>query len=180
MLIPLGFLAGSGGGSETDYELIATAFGTGSSGTITFSSIPQDFKHLQIRYTAKNSTNQSAIFLQMNGIGSGYAIHYLRCTGTTASSNFGTSLGYIEMLGAMATSTTASEVAGGIIDVLDYVSTTKNTTTRAIYGNTTSPQNIYLTSGLLNNTAAINALSFIASGGAFSTLTRFSLYGIRG
>ena len=33
----------------TSFDSIASATGTGSSGTITFSSIPQTYKHLQIR-----------------------------------------------------------------------------------------------------------------------------------
>jgi hypothetical protein len=182
MLIPLGILAASGAGFVDAYERIATASGDGSTtGSITFSSIPQTYKSLQVRYTAKNVTNNSGIFIQMNGIGgSSYATHNLRGDGTSVASSFASSQAYIEMTGAQATSTTAGVVVAGVIDILDYASTSKNTTVRALYGSDTTPRGIYLRSGLLNSTAAINSISFIGSAAAFSTLTRFSLYGIRG
>ena len=41
--------------TPSSFESIATVSGTGSSGTITFSSIPATYKHLQIRYIGKTN-----------------------------------------------------------------------------------------------------------------------------
>jgi hypothetical protein len=182
MLIPLGFLASSGGGFETDYELISTAFGTGSSGVIDFTSIPATYKHLQIRYTTKNSSSSTQMNITMNGVTSGvYMRHSLLGTGSAVSSTASlTSQTAIQLFQSMASSTTASAVAAGVIDILDYSSTSKNTTIRALYGMADNINRIYLSSGLYNQTTAVSSLTLTASVNNFAALSRFSLYGIKG
>ena len=65
---------GAASGAGTSFESIATATGTGSSGTITFSSIPSTFKHLQIRGISRNSANSIGALMQYNSdTGSNYA-----------------------------------------------------------------------------------------------------------
>ena len=182
MLIPLGILAASGDDFVDAYELIATAFGTGSSGTITFDSIPQDYKHLQIRYTAKNTSSSVRILIRMNGISSGvYIRHTLKGDLSSAESSSSTaSRTEIEMFESMTTSSNANVAASGIIDLVDYSSTSKNTTLRALYGIIDSQLGINLLSGLYNQTTAVSSLSLLSSANNFATMSRFSLYGIRG
>lgn len=184
MLIPLGILSAAGvSGFSSDFELITTAFGTGSSGVITFTSIPQDYKHLQIRYTAKNSSTATQMNITMNGITSGvYIRHSLLGNGTgaatsTASSTSQTSIQLVE---SMANSTTANAVNAGVIDILDYTSTTKNKTIRAFYGMVDNITRVYISSGLYNQTTAVSSITLTASANNFASLSRFSLYGIRG
>jgi hypothetical protein len=109
---PLGILsaAGAGVGVAGDYELIATAFGTGSSGVISFSSIPQEYKHLQLRYTAKNSSTATQMNITLNGITSGvYIRHSLFGNGSTVASNASsTSQTAIQLVESMANSTAGS------------------------------------------------------------------------
>jgi len=180
-VIPLGILAAAGGAVAVgSYDLIATANGTGSSGTITFSSILQDYEHLQIRYTAKNSSTAVDINVRMNGAtGSVYARHSLLGNGSTASSTAVTSQTSIPMVDSMASSTTTGLTSAGVIDILDYKNTSKNTTLRALYGQTGNINRVFLTSGLYNATTAVTSLDFITASGNFATVTRFSLYGIR-
>jgi hypothetical protein len=185
MLIPFGVLSAAGAGGEPvfvdAFEHISTATGTGASGTIEFTSIPADYKHLQVRYTAKGTTTSNNMEMRMNNITSAsYARHSLQGSGSTDSSNSSTSQTLMNFLSAMAGSTTAGRVASGVIDILDYASTSKNTTLRMLYGQTGATNVVVLASGLLNNTAAIDRLTFIAGAGSFTTVTRFSLYGIRG
>jgi hypothetical protein len=182
MLIPFGILSAAGvvEGGPT-YELIATSFGTGSSGVIDFTSIPQNYKHLQIRYTAKNSSTATQINITMNGITSGvYARHSLLGNGTSASSTNSTSQTAIRLVESMANSTTANAVNAGVIDILDYTSTTKNKTIRALYGMADNLSRVYLSSGLYNQTTAISSVTLTASANNFASLSRFSIYGIRG
>jgi hypothetical protein len=72
----------------------------------------------------------------------------------------------------------------GIIDIQDYVSTTKNKTVRSITGNNSNNVNtgyVSLASGLYRATTAITSISLIdASAIAFGTSSTFALYGIRG
>jgi hypothetical protein len=186
MLIPFGVLSAAGAGglvAASDYELISTAFGNGSSATIDFSSIPQTYKHLQLRWTARNTGNPSAgfqsIYLRFNDQASSiYASHYLRGVVTSRSSAAYTSATEINLRDSMALSNdSAGAVHAGVLDILDYVSTTKNTTIKAIYGKE-SLVNLY--SGFMNNQAAVTKISLIAALGAYSTISRFSLYGIKG
>lgn len=164
------------------YELLATANGTGSSGVITISSIPQDYKHLQIRYTAKNSSASSQMNIRMNSITSGvYMRHTLRGNGTAASSTAsGTSQTSIQLVEAIANSTVANAVNAGVIDILDYTSTTKNKTIRVFCGMADNLNRLQLSSGFYNQTTAVTSISFIASSGNFASISRFSLYGIKG
>lgn len=181
MLIPFGFLAASGVAPGT-YELIATAFGTGSSGTITFTSIPQDYKQLQIRLTAKSDTTEDIIKITMNGITSGvYIRHSMRATGNGVTSLATTpSQTSISLASIMSASTTAKAFGAGVIDILDYASTTKNTTVRGLYGFTDSTNRVSVGSGLYNQTTAVSSLTLTAPTGNFTSSSRFSLYGIRG
>jgi hypothetical protein len=72
---------------------------------------------------------------------------------------------------------TTGVVYSGVLDILDYVSTTKNKTVRAIYGHHSG---VSLFSGFINNQAAVSKISLIAGLGAYSTISRFSLYGLKG
>ena len=68
-----------------------------------------------------------------------------------------------------------------IIEILDFNSTTKNTTIRTLMGYASSnEQRVRLSSGLYNKTDAITSVSVVSWGGnTFSSGSRFSLYGIR-
>jgi len=183
MLIPFGILSAAGvSGVTGTYELISTAFGTGSSGVIDFTAIPQEYNHLQIRYTAKNSSSATQINITMNGITSGvYIRHSSLGNGSAASSTASsTSQTAIQLVESMASSTTANAVNAGVIDILDYKDTNKNTTIRAFYGMADNVNRVYISSGLYNQTTAVSSLTLTASANNFASLSRFSLYGIRG
>jgi hypothetical protein len=181
---PLGILSAASVGpvAEGDFELIATGFGTGSSGVISFSSIPATYKHLQIRYTAKNSSSATQMNITMNGVTSGvYMRHSLLGNGSAVSSTASsTSQTSIQLVESMANSTFANAVNAGVIDILDYSSTSKNTTIKALYGMADNLNRLYLSSGLYNQTTAVSSLTLTASADNFAALSRFSLYGIRG
>jgi hypothetical protein len=184
-LSALGIFSAAGAGGVVaggDYELIATAFGTGSSGVIDFTSIPATYKHLQIRYTAKNSSSATQMNITMNGVTSGvYMRHSLVSGGPSVVSNAsGTSQTAIQLISSMSNSTTANAVNAGVIDILDYSSSTKNTTIRGLYGMNDNAIAICLSSGLYNETTAVSSITLTASANNFASLSRFSLYGIRG
>lgn len=183
MLFPLGLLSQGGGAAAGSFELIQTVNGTGASGVIDFTSIPATYTHLQIRYTAKNTSTNADLNITFNNVTSAsYARHHLVGNTTALASAAVSSTSNISLLDAVAPSTTANVTANGVIDILDYANANKNKTLRAMYGlvQAYTTSRIYLASGFLNSTTAISSIKLTASGNNFSTVSRFSLYGIKG
>jgi len=186
MPFSLGFWAAAGGssGGGSAFELISTAFGNGSSTQIEFTSIAQTYKHLQVRYTVlmPSGGEGAAAFMRLNsdnGSTGNYAYHYLRGNGSAVSSGNATSAGYMSFANPV-TGIDSSIWNIGVIDLLDYKSTTKNKTMRALTGMAgpfTSNRDIEIASGLWQSTAAITTIVLRFSGFAPTSASRFSLYG---
>ena len=187
----LGALVGSYAPVATAFDSIATVTSTGAPGsTITFSNIPQTYKHLQIRYIAKDTYTGGAvniIYMSVNSTNSIYSKHNLYGNGTsvTASAAANGSQSYILLDYAMAQgASTANMMAVGIIDIHDYSSTNKNKTLRAITGydyNSSSPTGVVsLNSSNINTTSAITSILLGSQGDAFTSSSVFCLYGIKG
>ena len=167
-------------------EPIATQLLASATGTITFSNIPQTYKHLQLRVFGKSARASfgDTLFVKANGdTGANYYGHYMIGNGATASAgSYGSTTGvYIgQVAGASAN---ASTFGATIIDILDYSNVYKYKTFRDLDGMDNNDTNgaMVMRSGLWNNTAAITSLSIVTdSGSNFTTNSRFSLYGIRG
>lgn len=182
----LGFLAVAGAGSSVsqDYELISSQILSTNTATITFSSIPQTYKHLQIRYIARNSNTSSEFTFRFNNISvANYATHRLRGNGTNVFSTASASNSSISFDFATPVNSSAANLfAGGIIDILDYTSSSKNPVLRSLYGivDNAVGSAVQLRSGIYPSAQAITSVSFDAGGFNFVTNSRFSLYGIRG
>jgi hypothetical protein len=172
------------------YESISTAI-VDSSGaaSITFSSIPQNYSHLQIRGLAR--TNRSAgstdtLFVRLNGeTGNNYTIHDIYGNGSSANAENGVNTGYIKGFQVGSTADASGIFGLGIIDILDYTNTNKRRVVRIFGGvntNDAGNENIQLSSGMLTNStsALTSVLLYPGSGTAFEQHTHFSLYGIRG
>jgi len=181
-------ITGSGGASLSSYESIATATGTGSSDTITFSAIPSTFKHLQIRGIARSagvSTSLTNLLLRFNSdTGTNYVFHYLLGNGSAASATGFTTQTSIQMReGLIRASMLANTNTVYVIDILDYGSTTKNKTTRTLAGieenDTNTASRINITSGLWMNTSAVTSISLVSASGNLDSTTTFALYGIK-
>jgi hypothetical protein len=168
------FLAGNA--PQRTYELISTATSTGSS--ITFSSIPQEYKHLQLRIVASNTGGFNSLAMRFNGITTGsYDRHRLVGNGSSVLSQNQISQTSI-YIGQ--NPVTASIFGVAITDILDYTSTSKNTTVRSFSGvRDTSSTDVRLESGLFRNTSAITSIDLFMDGTSFAS-ARASLYGIRG
>ena len=179
--------------ATNSYESIATVLvGSGGSSSISFTSIPSTYKHLQVRGIARSTRTDFAIdqlYTRFNSdSGSNYAWHWLNGTGATANTDAGTSA-TIMNLGWFATNASASVTnafGGFVIDVLDYANTSKYKTVRTLIGNDLngggSPftGNVSLISGLWQNTAAITTISFDPSAADFAQYSQIALYGIKG
>jgi hypothetical protein len=186
MLIPIGFFGG--GGSAGDYEQIATAFGTGSSGTISFTSIPQGYKHLQIRAVGRNSQSGSSdrLAIRFNSqTGYTYSCHRLVGNGSTVTSAANTTTDAIDAGYITGPSSGADRFGVQIVDILDYSSTTKNKTIRSLSGAVdpgVSGSFVSLHSGMFyGNQNAVTSIQLTTLNVLnWTTTSRFSLYGIKG
>lgn len=162
-------------------EPIATTLvGVGGASAVTFSGIPQGYKHLQVRGIATFSSGTNAIILQANGdTGNNYAWHQVYGTGAATGSNGATSTSTANISVAPDSGTT---IGTFITDVLDYTNTSKYKTYRSLTGYDNNGSGVIaLRSVLWMNTGAITSLSLkYDTGVSFAQNTRFSLYGIRG
>ena len=176
----LGIIASSISGNLSSYESIATVSGTGSSGTISFTSIPSTYSHLQIRAISLVATTDQILFMRFNSdTGSNYASHLLTGNGVGAgASNALTSQANMKVFGqTYALGTTAP--TGTVTDILDYANTNKYKTMRSFGGtDRNGTGEVQLASGLWMNTAAISSIQ-LTTGANFTTTTQFALYGIR-
>ena len=165
----------------SSYESIATTTLGSASSTISFTSIPQTFKHLQVRYIAQNTVANYFVKMQFNSdTGTRYATHYLNGNGSSASASASTG-----DTGLFLPRTNTSYFSGGVLDILDYTSVDKNKTTRAIGGfDANGSGNLDFNSGLWTpaslGSGNITRIDFILDAGNYATNTQFALYGIKG
>ena len=169
----------------SSYESIATYTPSGTS-TITFSSIPQTYTHLQIRTFTRDAGNDDSMSVRFNGDSSGtsgtngnYSTHVLYGNGTSASSLGYTYTNY--MLNWFC-NPNSNGFGVGVLDILDYTNTNKYKTIRGLGGYDTNGGNgqfVQLTSGNWRNTAAINSIT-VYTNYNMSSGSHIALYGIKG
>jgi hypothetical protein len=186
----IGIIASSGGGVANSYESIATVtVGAGGASSVSFTSIPATYQHLQIRGIARNNSGTSGLaFIRTkfnsDATSGNYYGHYLYGSGSAVSAAAAAG----QTNGAIAgfvgnNSNTASSFPTVIIDVLDYANTSKNKTTRALTGGDFNDVNggVALISGLWMSTSAITSIEITSdSGTGLVQYSSFALYGIKG
>jgi hypothetical protein len=169
-----------------DYESIATTTLGSSAATITFSSIPATYTHLQVRGIARDTsagTTEIDIIMRYNGdSATNYAFHYLYGNGSVAG---GAGLGTRSdpRAGLAVNNGAAANIFGVVVaDILDYKSTNKYKTTQVLAGtDRNGGGTVVAESTLWMNTAAITQIDLTVSGGSsFTANSQFALYGIKG
>jgi len=181
----LGSLSSGVAVSTSSYESISTVtVGSGGSSSISFTSIPGTYTHLQIRGIARTvnaGTGASLIFVRANSdTASNYSAHYLGGDGSTAYA--GAAANQTNMYNGIAVDNgyTAYTFSGFVLDVLDYANTNKYKTLRALSGGDGNGLGeIYLFSGNWRSTSAITTLTLNANTN-FAQYSQFALYGIKG
>jgi trimeric autotransporter adhesin len=165
----------------TSFYNIATVTGTGSSNTITFSSIPQTYKSLQLRIVSNDAAGNINQITYNSDSGANYAFHRLYGNGSTA--NAGGQTGYSAVGTANYSGSQTNIYPASIIDIIDYASASKYKTTRWMFGHDTngvSTTIIQLGSGLWLNTAAITSITITNNGSAnWTSSSIFALYGVQ-
>lgn len=162
---------------------------SGGASSLVFSSIPQTYKHLQIRGTdqqnyGSNDSGYTGIQLnstntakwnrhQMWGTGSSVAAY-----GLGASNNNWGTVGASGLVG-----TRTQYFAANIIDIYDYTSTAKYKTVKAFGGLDlagASGSNIGIYTSTWQDTAAVSSITMNGSNGPFKVGSTYTLYGILG
>ncbi len=161
-------------------ELISTAYGNGSSSNISFTNIPQGYKHLQVRMTVRSTNNLTyGDYGTLGFNGTGGVSHFMYGSGSSVASGYQNWSSLIERIPN--TYDPSGTFAPMILDIVDYNNTSKYKTTRLFSGwNGTSYRAVFLYSGLWQNTNALTQLDIGTAGIAWATGSRFSLYGIKG
>jgi hypothetical protein len=169
------------------WESIQTfTVGSGGSSSIDFTVIPSTYKHLQIRWLARNASNSpyqaSAVFLRMNNdTSSTYWNHGLYGNGSSAGAFSQSNTGYMNIIEAIANDASANIFSAGVLDILDYADTNKNKTVRSFFGvDKNGSGGVSLYSGSWGSTSAINRLTLIPQTSPFQQYSSFALYGIKG
>jgi hypothetical protein len=164
-------------------ETIASTLVASATSTITFSNIPQGYKHLQLRLMSRHSATGSYIKVSFNGdtSTSSYTWHYLSGNGTAASSG-GAATGTYPGCVINNVGGTSTAYAAVVMDILDYTNTNKYKTTRTLGGADYNGSGaIDLASSLWLSTSPINSISMsYDQNDTFAQYSRFSLYGIKG
>jgi hypothetical protein len=166
-----------------DFESIATTtVGAGGATNITFSSIPQDYTHLQVRGIHRSASTSGAVDMQFNNdTATNYVRHFLLADGTTFTTGVTTSASFFRILNSTTSASLSNCFGGFIIDILDYTNTNKFKTIRSISGvDTNSAGVVEFRSGNWLTTNAITSIKIYSSAGnnlaQYSTVT---LYGIK-
>ena len=162
------------------YSIATVTLGS-SSATISFSSIPSTYKHIQIRFSALFASGGNVASMQFNSdTATNYSWHNIYSGNSTIGAQGSANATSIrvtpQLYGEVATYPNVS-----IIDIIDYANTTKYKTMRSIAGsndNTTTQSGIDLFSGSWRSTSAITSIDITNASVNFQSGSTFALYGI--
>jgi hypothetical protein len=188
----LGVIASSMQTISAAFDSIQTYTLSSAQTTITFSSIPSTYKHLQIRgfwrgnratypvsgtnMTFNSDSGSNYSNHEIIGQGGGNLTSGVQVGGSASTTSIG--------VGQPGTSVTYFTTA--IIDILDYANTNKYKTARCLMGNDINGTvagyggSVGLYSGSWRNTNAITSISFnVSDGSQWQQYSSFALYGIK-
>jgi hypothetical protein len=163
----------------TDYQSIATTTAGTSTTTLSFTSIPSTFSHLQIRISGGNGSGQNVRMQFNSDTGLNYMTHRLSANnGTSVSSGVtGPSWDFINLAGNAG----LNQNSPSIVDILDYTSTSKNKTVRALTGwDNNGSGYIDYNSGLWFATPAAITRIDLTQTSNWANGSTAALYGIKG
>lgn len=178
----------AGGGGEAAFDLLETTILSSTATDVSFTGLDSytDYKHLQVRVVAGvaniTSNNVTHLDLRFNSdTSNNYKMHAIQGAGSSIFSDAAINETYIRHYDCLPY-LNSGLFGGAIIDILDFSSTDKYTTTRAIRGGIGPTENeVGLVSGLWVNTAAVTDITLKTYNASypFKSQSRFSLYGVK-
>lgn len=168
----------------TNFQSIATVtVGSGGSSSISFTSIPSTYKHLQVRgiiRTTAGSNNWDVNVRCNNDSGSNYSFHNMFADGSGSVPATGAA-SQTAMTFDRAGVGDANIFSGVVADFLEYSNTNKYKVMRALSGNDRNGVGIVTyNAGAWYNSTTISTLTFTLASGDFAQYSQLALYGIKG
>jgi hypothetical protein len=162
-------------------KLASVTVGSGGSATISFANIPQNYKDLCLKFSARSNTNIAGdgdlYYLLFNGSSANFTKKYLYGSGTAAASlsTANNIYGWIDSSDA-----TASTFGNGEIYIPNYTgSSNKSFSTDSVTETNATAAYQALLASLWSNTTAINQITLTSYAGNFVQYSTATLYGIR-
>ena len=182
---------------SSSFESIETVtVGSGGSSSISFTSIPSTYTHLQVRGIVQSNRTSYVVdempFTFNSDSATNYSFQLLRggLESTPAVSAQAAATQSYMRIGAINSNVSVNTFSSFVLDILDYANTNKYKTTRSLTGydvNGTTGTGSYggaisLNSGNWRSTSAITSITFSVSADAtlFNQYSSFALYGIKG
>ena len=183
----LGSLSSGVAAATGSYESIASATGTGSSPTITFSSIPSGYVALQLRTlvrTTEAGAGKTNLIIKLNNDSTtaNYRTHRLTGDGSAVAAGTTTGGAGLQFNDTLSRAgQPANVMATQIIDIQNYTGAI-NRTIRMFSGMDANDATgiLGLYSGLYISTTAITQIDYTCTDGNLATSTVVALYGIKG
>ena len=186
----LGILASANYARSTNsyFSIATTTVGAGGTSSISFTSIPSTYTHLQIRAFGHTNRSTGGVadgtkFNFNSDTGGNYTGHSLEGNGASASAFAEGASGVKTMIyGLAGNNSSASTFGTFIVDILDYNNTNKYKTIRGLAGTDNNGSgSVYFSSGLWMSTSAITRIDLAPNAGTlFNQYSSFALYGIKG
>jgi hypothetical protein len=168
-----------------DFESIATVtVGGGGSSSISFTSIPATYSHLQLRFMARSSRNQNAgyaVISYNSDTSTNYSYHSLYGQGSSVAADAVATSNYQTLIYLPGALRTASVFGVAVVDILDYANTNKYKTLRVLDGyDSNGAGELAFQSGNWRNTDAITSITITEyNSNNFIEYSSFALYGIK-
>jgi len=173
---------------STGYISIASTTLTTNTSSITFSSIPNTYKHLQIRGVARGTyaAYNYPIFISFNNdTGANYQNQgfIANQSGLGLLGYYDNASNYLYAQRIAGDSSPANYFGGVVFSIMDYAETNKNKNILgeaggALSGGSSNNWCVGPYGGNWRNNSAINTITLTPQYGSFTANTRFSLYGI--
>tara|TARA_Y100001949_G_C15831392_1_gene262151 strand:+ start:174 stop:698 length:525 start_codon:yes stop_codon:yes gene_type:complete len=170
-------------------EAIATTYLESDVSTVTFSSIPNTYEHLELRMSTRDTygSGYDSVFARFNSFGSPYYTDHRMYAYNGAKEGGGAFEQSYARLGRNigTPSGNDSDFCVSVVTIMDYANTNKNTTFTSLAGSAeaTGAPFAALDSGFLNDTAVIHTITLYGvsmGSGTFQRGSVFSLYGVTG
>lgn len=168
----------------TTYKLISkTTVGSGGAANITFSSIPQTYTDLVIKFSARSTTANSTVGFRFNGDSgsTSYNAQIVFGNGSSAGADRSDPSNQLRSMYLPTTAETASVFGNGEIYIPNYTSgNTKITSAESVIENNGTFGNVTMNAGLWTGSSAITSIVFsLTSGDNLAQYSTARLYGIK-
>jgi len=162
---------------------IETAEVSSNASSVTFSSIPQGYTDLIVKFSTRETDAGSFGHFGIifnSDTGANYASQNFRADGASNSSSFSTGSNYISASYGNAAGSTANTFGIGEVYIPNYTGSNQKSVTMESANETNSATAyMFLTAGLWTSTAAITSITFKQTiTGIFVANSTFTLYGI--